>query len=63
MYMHFLMLMSYPGMKVQGWSGDPESETVQTGCELGNREDSHLRTESGSKKTGCGWYATDWTAL
>lgn len=55
-------LVSYPGMMAQGWSGGPESGTGQTSCESGSQEDSHLRTEIGSKKTGCGWCAADWTA-
>lgn len=63
LYVHCFFAMSYPGMRAQGWSGVPESGTGQTSCELGSLEDSHSRTEIGSKRTGCGWCAADWTAL
>lgn len=49
-------------MNAQGWNGGPELEIGPTSCELGSQEDSHLRTEIGSKKTGYGWCAADWTA-
>lgn len=55
--------VSYPGMRAQGWSGSPEWGTGQKGCELGSQEDSHWRTESDSKRRGCGWCGGDWTAL
>lgn len=55
-------LVSYPGTRAQGWNGSLESGTGQTSCESESQEDSHSRTESGSKRTGCGWCAADWTA-